>query len=215
MPRNFLSDDERWQLSVRNYFSAVTHVDHYLGRVWDALKASRFADNTIVVILSDHGMHLGDRYRFRKTTLWEQVANIPFVIHDPTRPEPRDNLDPVAVLDVGPTLMDYAGLPPLEGCVGRSLRAQAEGASVPDRAVPTFHYDSIGLRKGPYRFIRYEDGSTEFYDVEQDWWQIHDLGPDHPDYAAMEAATEACALEYGLDFQNMQNPVPLKVNPAK
>jgi arylsulfatase A-like enzyme len=61
---------KQWRKSVRNYFSALSHTDYHLGRIWDALKASRFADNTLVIIASDHGLHLGERNRFRKHTLW-------------------------------------------------------------------------------------------------------------------------------------------------
>lgn len=190
---------DRWRRSVRNYFSALSHVDHHLGRVWDALKASPHADNTLVIILSDHGHHLGERNRFRKHTLWEQVANVPLIIHDPDQPVAQVVSDPVALLDVGPTVMDYVGLPPLEKSVGRSLRPQVNWARDPDRAVPTFFRNSAGVRKGKYRFIRYEDGSTQFFDLAKDWWQTRDLGPEHPDYAAMRAAHAACCKDYGLD----------------
>lgn len=199
MVQNFSVNEERWRRSVRNYFSALTHVDHHLGIVWDTLKSSRFADNTIVILVSDHGMHLGERTRFRKTTLWEQVAAVPMIVHDPAQPLSREVHDPVALLDLGPTIMDYAQLPALKGCVGRSLRPQVEGAAVPDRVVPTFHYGNVGVRKDQYRLIRYEDGSTEFYDLEQDWWQTTDLRQDHPDFKDTYDALVACAQSYGLD----------------
>lgn len=190
---------QHWRKSVRNYFSALTHTDHHLGRVWDALKASKHADNTLVVIVSDHGLHLGERNRFRKHTLWEQVANVPLIIHDPDQPTAQVVSDPVALLDVGPTVMDYVGLPPLEGCVGRSLRPQINWERAPERAVPTFLHDSSAVRKGKYRYIRYADGSTQFFDLAKDWWQTRDLGPEHPDYAEMQAVHAACCLEYGFD----------------
>jgi choline-sulfatase len=59
---NIDSSRERfWRQSVRNYFSAISYADEQIGRVWDTLKASSHAANTLVVILSDHGMHLGER----------------------------------------------------------------------------------------------------------------------------------------------------------
>ena len=189
-----------WRKSVRNYFSALSHVDHHLGRVWDALKASRHADNTVVIIASDHGMHLGERNRFRKHTLWEQVANVPLIVHDPAHPVANVVSDPVALLDIGPTVMDYAGLPPMSDCTGRSLRPLCEGDRAPDRAVLTVRGNNAAMRKGRYRYIRYEDGSTEFFDLAQDWWQTRNLGPDHPDYADTRAAHTACCRDYGFDL---------------
>lgn len=191
-----LKDELRWKNSVRNYFSALSHVDHHLGRVWDALKASKHADNTVVVILADHGFHLGDKNRFRKTTLWEQVARVPFIVHDPERPVGREVHAPVAVIDVGPTVLDYADQTPMEDCLGQSLRPIVEGADAPDRTIPTFHFDSVGVRKGKYRLIRYADGSTQLYDVEEDWWQLKDLGQDHPAFDDMYEALVACSAEY-------------------
>ena len=188
-----------WRKSVRNYFSALSHVDHHLGRVWDVLKASPHADNTVVIITSDHGLHLGDRNRLRKGTLWEQVANVPLIIHDPAQPAPHVVTDPVGLIDIGPTILDYAGLPGLEDSPGRSLRPLMEWGRDPDRAVPTFAGNHAAIRKGQYRFIRYADGSTEFFDLGRDWWQTRNLGPDHPDYAEMAAAHAACCQEHGLD----------------
>lgn len=195
-----------WKKSIRNYFSGFSHADHHLGRVWDAIKASDHAENTLIIIVSDHGFHLGERNRFRKHTLWEQVANVPLIIHDPSQPVGQVVTDPVGLIDVGPTVMDYLDLPHIEGCVGTSLRPQVEWERVPDRAVPTFLDQSASVRKGKYRFIRYADGSTQFYDLSKDWWQTKDLGTGHPDYAEMRAAHAACCKAYGFDV-NAHEPV--------
>lgn len=189
-----------WKKSLRNYFSSISYADYQIGRVWDALKASRFADSTMVVILSDHGLHVGERERFTKGSLWEQVTNVPLIIHDPQAPQGRVVTDPVGLIDVGNTIMDYLDLPPIEGSVGHSLRPQMAGASVPDRAVPTFHFRNSAIRKGKYRYIRYADGTEELFDVEADWWQTTNLGPDHPAHEEMrQAHVETCA-EYGLNL---------------
>ncbi|MEM8576610.1 MAG: sulfatase-like hydrolase/transferase [Pseudomonadota bacterium] len=205
MVENFDTAQTRhWKKSVRNYFSAVSHVDHHLGTVWDTLKASPYANTTVVVIVADHGFHLGERNRYRKSTLWEQVANVPLVVHDPSDPVARDIKDPCAVLDVGPTILDYAGLPPPEDCVGTSLRPVVEGGRLAGRVIPTFHGNSVGIRRGKYRLIRYADGSTQFFDAVHDWWQIEDLGPDHEAYAECYAALiETCRL-YGFDPDTAQ-----------
>lgn len=187
-----------WRNSVRNYFSAYSHGDYHLGRVWDALQASRHADNTVVVIVSDHGFHLGNRNRYMKTTLWEQVASVPMIIYDPDRREGRQVDDPVALLDVGPTVLDYAELPPLDDCVGRSLRPQVEGASDPDRAVATVYHNNVAIRKGDYRIIWYEDGSTQLFDLTDDFWQLNNLGEDHPAFDTMYAALAETGVEYGF-----------------
>jgi len=188
-----------WQKSVRNYFSAISFADHHVGRVWDAVKSSRHADNTVIIIIADHGLHLGERNLFRKHTLWEQVANVPLIIHDPSQPVAQVVSDPVGLIDLGPTVMDYAGLPPLAGRVGTSLRPQVEWGRAPDRVVPTFYLDNAAARVGKYRYIQYADGTTEFFDLSKDWWQQHNLGPNHPEFAAVKSAAIACFADYGFD----------------
>ncbi|MBJ3763748.1 sulfatase-like hydrolase/transferase [Maribius pontilimi] len=189
-----------WRQSVRNYFSALSHGDHHLGRVWDALMASPHAENTLVVLVADHGFHLGDRNRFSKFTLFEQVAGVPFVIWDPARRQAQTVDDPVSLLDLGPTVLDHVGLDPRDDWVGRSLVPLLDGARDPDRVVPTFSNDGVSIRKGRYRFIRYENGETQLFDVVDDFWQQRDLGPDHPEHGALLKALVESARAHGLDI---------------
>lgn len=115
--------------------------------------------------------------------------------------------DPVALLDVGPTVLDYALLGPIEGCVGQSLCQQVEGAARPDRVVPSFRYDNVSIRNGKFRLVRYEDGSTQFYDLQSDMWNLHDLGESHLAYDEnREALIEVCE-QYGLSLRDRATAV--------
>lgn len=181
-------DEEFWQKSVRNYFSSFSQADYHLGRVLEALLASRHAENTVIIVLSDHGWHLGNRNLFRKTTLWEQSLHVPLIVFDPTDPTPRVVTDPVGLIDIAPTVADFAGLPPRPEWSGRSLRAMMAGQGDADRIIPSFYGEGAAIRRGAYRLIRYGDGSYQLFDVVRDYWQLHDLGRDHPAFASMQAA---------------------------
>lgn len=200
--KNFKTGDRRnWRKSVRNYFSAFSHGDYHLGTVWDALMASPHADNTVVVLVTDHGHHLGENGRFGKSTLYEQSALVPMIIYDPDDAKPRIVHDPVALLDVGPTIRDYAGLKPDKALLGRSLRSVVNGgAAEPERAVPTFNPHGAAIRQGKYRFVRYNDGTTELYDIEDDWWQQRNLGKDHPEHDALAKVHAKVCKTHGLDL---------------
>ena len=196
-----LRDLDYWQKSVRNYFSAYSHGDYHLGRVLAALRASRHADNTIVVVLSDHGFHLGNRNLFRKSTLWEQTLHVPLIIHDPSRKGAQVITDPVALVDVGPTLLDLAGLACPEMAAGRSLRPMMEeGSRDPDRIIPSFYGRILSIRKGDYRLIRYAGDDLQLFDLRSDYWQLRDLGRDHPAFAPMLRAMDDWAASVGYSY---------------
>ena len=203
------SDTRWWQCSVRNYFSALSHVDYHLGRVWDALQASPHAENTVVVILSDHGFHLGNLNRFCKKTLWEQVARVPLIVYDPSKPKAREVTDPVSLVDVGPTVLDLAGIKSPKAPLGKSLRPLLDGQSEADRVIPTFLRDNVAIRKGKYRFIRYRDGSTQLYDLDKDFWQLKDLGTSHPAHSDLEKQLYATSRDWGFEIPDPVLPHPL------
>lgn len=200
---NFQSDEvEYWRKSIRNYFSCYSHVDEHIGRVWDALQASPHADNTVFILFSDHGYHLGDKNRFRKSTLWEESTRVPLLIWDPTNPGGVVD-DPVGLIDIGPTILDYAECAPLKASPGRSLRpAVVQKSADPDRGVPSFQFGSVGMRYGPWRIILYPNGETEFHDVEQDMWLTENLAHRHPDYKDTLNALVSVSADWGLDISS-------------
>lgn len=208
MQENMETDEavEYWQQSVRNYFSALSHVDHHIGRVWDALQASLHAKNTIVVVFSDHGYHMGDKNRFRKFTLWEEATRVPFIVHDPDSPAQMID-DPVSLTDMGPTILDYSGARPMQHSVGRSLRKLVEGEPYYNRAVPTFWYGSASVRYGDYRVTLYQDGSSEFHNVKTDPWLTQNVADTDPAYAEHRAALLQTCKDYGVFMATQNDPV--------
>lgn len=192
-----LRDLDFWRKSVRNYFSAYSHVDSHIGRVWDALQASPHKQNTILIFTSDHGYHLGDKNRMRKFTLWEESCRAPLIIHDP-RTEPRMIGDPVGLIDIGPTVMDYCAAPPIGGSPGVSLRPMISGASDPDRAVPTFLYGNSSMRKGKYRITLYQSGESEFHDVDADPWLNNNLAGKVPEHEIWRSELARVCQAHGL-----------------
>lgn len=156
--------DEYWQKTLRNFLSAITHVTAEVDRLLQHLWSGPHADNTMVVLYSDHGYHSGDRWSWHKFTMYEESARAPLLIYVPGQ-TPKSIDKPVSHMDIGQTILDYAGLPLMDHCPGISLRPYIEGGEIPDRWVPTFWYGSASVTNGKTRIIRYQDGSSEFYDV--------------------------------------------------
>lgn len=161
-----------WKDAVQAYLSSVTVADEAVGRLLDALEASGRADNTIIVLMSDHGYQLGEKNQREKETLWEPSLRVPFIIVAPgvTTAGSRSHV-PVSSMDLYPTLVDLAGLTApshLEG--GASLRPLLENPDLQwDRvAVSTWGRNNHSARDLRWRYTRYADGAEELYDHDAD-----------------------------------------------
>ena len=91
--------------------ASITFADEQLGRVLTALKQSPLADNTLVVLWSDHGWHLGEKTKYGKTDLWEESDRVPFMVRVPGMTPTDFKCDGVVnLLDMYPTLVELCGL---------------------------------------------------------------------------------------------------------
>ncbi len=170
----------QWPAIVQGYLASVSFVDAQVGRILDALEASVYAHNTIVVLFSDHGYHLGEKNRFAKHALWERATRVPLVVSGPGLPKGRLVSAPVELLDIYPTLVDLTGFPENKWNEGVSLAPLIEDpdAPWPHAAITTYGRNNHGIAVEGYRYIRYEDGTEEFYDHASDPNEWHNLAGD-------------------------------------
>ena len=85
MPKTqWLIKENKWKSMVQSYLASMAFVDHQIGRVLAALENSQYRDNTIVVLWSDHGYHLGEKDRTCKHSLWQRSTRVPLVFAGPT-----------------------------------------------------------------------------------------------------------------------------------
>lgn len=104
------------------YYSVVTFMDSQLGRVLDAFDATALRQQTVVAFWGDHGYQLGEHGLWCKVTNFELAARVPLVIAIPNQPNAGSVTRGLAsLIDVYPTLLDAAGLPPNPANEGRSL----------------------------------------------------------------------------------------------
>jgi len=160
----------QWEHAVQSYLASVTFADHCLGLVLDALEKSKYADNTIIALFSDHGFHLGEKERWAKRSLWEDGTRVPVVVVAPGYKAAQKTNRPAELLDIFPTLLELAGLPKDESQEGQSLVPLMKN---PDRewkhpAITSFGLGNYSIRSIHYRFIQYFDGSRELYDLRND-----------------------------------------------
>jgi arylsulfatase A-like enzyme len=150
--------------------ATVSFVDSQVGRVLDALERNGLEDNTIVVLWSDHGFHLGEKLITGKNTLWDRSTRVPLMFAGPGVVHGAESSRPAELLDIYPTLVELAGLPEKDGLEGISLVPQLRNADAPRErpAITTHNHDNHGVRSEDWRYIRYADGSEELYDMRRD-----------------------------------------------
>ncbi|MGE3822384.1 MAG: sulfatase [Isosphaeraceae bacterium] len=167
---SWLRKAEQWRPLVRSYLASVSFMDSQVGRVLDALDASGRREDTLVVLWSDHGWHLGEKGISGKNTLWERSTRVPLIIAGPGVTPGAVCAEPAELLDLFPTLVETCGLPPVDGLEGHSLAPQLRDprAERPWPAVTSHNPGNHGVRSRDWRYVRYADGSEELYDHRSD-----------------------------------------------
>lgn len=169
-PHEWVIENNAWRPMVQSYLACVSFVDEQVGRVIDALNNGRYANNTYVVLFSDHGFHIGEKERHAKRSLWEDGSRVPMIIAGPGIEPGQICNKPAQLLDIYPTLLDLVGLEPDEKHEGRSLASLLRNpeTSWPHMARTSFGPGNYAIVSERYRFIQYKDGSEEFYDHRSD-----------------------------------------------
>ena len=159
-----------WKKIVQAYLACISYVDYELGRVLDALENSKYADNTVIVLWSDHGYRLGEKGTFAKHALWETATKAPLIFAGPDLPKGKKIDAPVEMLSIYPTLLELSGLPAYQRNEGYSLvdMMQQDKGLVEAKAITTFGMNNHAIKMNGYRYIQYEDGKEEFYDHNSD-----------------------------------------------
>ena len=170
-----------WKKIVQAYLACISFVDYELGRVLDALENSKYADNTIIVLWSDHGYRLGEKGTFAKHALWETATKAPLFFAAPNLPKGKKINTPVEMLSIYPTLLELSGLKPYSRNEGKSLVSlmKTDETNNENYAITTFGKDNHAIKKDGFRYIQYEDGTQEFYDhsIDPNEWNNEAANP--------------------------------------
>lgn len=172
----WVAANQQWEKLMQGYLASISYVDNQLGRLLDALDASPMKDNTIIVLWSDHGFHIGEKENWEKFALWDQTTRVPLFIHAPG--QSRDGVktrQPATLTDLYPTLCELAGIPIPAQCDGTSLVPQLKNPATPRATLSLTSFKFAGepdashaVSDPRYRFIRYGNGFEELYDLETD-----------------------------------------------
>jgi hypothetical protein len=94
--------EDLWDDAVQAYLALVSFADAQFGRLLETLEKNGLANNTIIVLWSDHGWHLGEKEHWRKATLWEEVTRVPLIIYAPGFQSNKISAQSVSLIDIYP-----------------------------------------------------------------------------------------------------------------
>ncbi|MFI4876155.1 MAG: sulfatase [Blastopirellula sp. JB062] len=175
--QKYLVESGQWRNLVRSYLACTSFVDAQVGRVLAALEQQGYADNTVVVLWSDHGWHLGEKGITGKNSLWDRSTRVPLIFAGPGVAIGGKSAESVELLDIYPTLIELCGLPAKSNLDGISLVPQLQNAAAQRKrpAMTTHNPGNHAVRTKRWRYVRYADGSEELYDMQADPHEINNL----------------------------------------
>jgi len=172
--------DKSSERIVQAYLAACSYADAMVGKVLTALEKGGYLENTIIVLWSDNGYHMGEKKHYAKHTLWQRTANVPYFIAGPGIPHGGNYYGAMGLIDTYPTLLELSGISTNIKLDGKSLVPVLKNPSKSsDRAVvtsasPTYH----SVVNSKWRYITYGDEGEELYDTKNDPHEWNNLASD-------------------------------------
>ncbi len=177
----------KYQRYMEDYLSTAASLDRNIGRVLDYLDQNGLSQNTIVIYMSDQGFFLGEHGWFDKRFMYEESFRTPMVMRYPGHIQPGTVLNSYVMnTDIGPTLLQAAGVKVPGDMQGRSFLPQLKDTAIKGPATMYYHYyengehsvsPHFGVRAGRYKLIRYYQrvDDWELFDMQSDPDEMNDL----------------------------------------
>lgn len=185
----------------RPYDGEIAYIDQEFGRLMAYLEETGLAGDILILVVGDHGEGLYDHgEKMHANLVYQSTMHVPLIARAPGCDKGSRVLEPVSIVDVGPTILDYAGLAPGSRVQGISLRPALNGEEPTTR---TLYFEALsgslsfgwapleGLRRGRWKYIR--SSGNELYDLQEDPGELTDL----------HATNAIQAGEFGEELQTM------------
>lgn len=196
--------EEQIRDNRRAYYAMVHYIDDKVGLILGELERMGLADNTMIVFTSDHGEMLGEHGMWFKRTFFDSATKVPLVISWPGRLPAGKRIDQVvSLVDLGPSLMEWAGVPDagewIAGMDGDSFAGLVEGrtpaSSWKDEAACLYCGEGpirpmAALRQGRFKYVSVLDHEPLLFDLEEDPRELRSRTGD-PLLAEVERRMEA------------------------
>ena len=193
------------QTMLAEYYRYVSFLDLQVGRVLDAVDASPYAANTIIVFAADSGVARGSHGLIGKQNLYEHSMRVPLIVAGPGIAADKRSEALCYLFDVMPTLGKLCGIATPPGSNGREFADVLKDPNQPGRPFLMFGYKSIqkALSDGRWKLIRYPHvDRTQLFDLQSDPYETRDLSalPEHAE--RIQSMLAKLAAEMKADGDN-------------
>lgn len=179
-----------WSRVVSKYYGEVSLIDECAGRILNAIRECGIEENTIFLFSADHGDSLGSHKHFEKAgTMYDEIFRIPLIIKMPLGQNRIHKISHfVRLLDLMPTIVELAGLPPPDSIDAKSIVPLLRGetpADWPDSVYCEHHGEVWGyqsqrmIRTAKWKYVYNPNDIDELYDIEEDPWEMKNLEANH------------------------------------
>ncbi len=170
--------EDTWTAYRKHFYAMVSNLDRNVGRILDALEFAGMAQNTIVVLTSDHGDYLGDHNLNGKSAQpYDGAMRIPLLFRGPGIPAGARSGEPVDILDVMPTLLELLGLPLPRGNQGISLLPAIRGGRARELTYMQSAANRI-IRTKKAKYAYWRTGEEALFDLEKDPHELRNVAGD-------------------------------------
>ncbi len=171
--------------ATRAYYAAVTMLDEQIGRLLDHLQAKGLAENTVIVLTSDHGYHLRWRGQWCKHFLDEQVLRVSLIVRSPRSARHARAEGIVELIDLFPTFCELAAIPAAQSLDGQSFAPLLKDPATPGKpAVFCRGANGRTVRTARWRYIERSVGSHELSDHDRDPAEYYNVA-DRPEHSSV------------------------------
>ena len=200
--------DEQIRNARHAYYGSIAYVDEQFGSIRRTLEQTGLADDTIIIVTSDHGDMLGERGLWYKMSYFENATRVPLIVHAPKRFQPRRVSESVSLVDILPTLVDFAfdGAAPTfpENIDGRSLLPHLQGRGGHDEVIGEYLAEGaiaplLMIRRGHHKFIHSPVDPDQLYDLVSDPDELNNLANDPACADLLQAFRSELASRWNLD----------------
>ncbi|MRI00131.1 sulfatase-like hydrolase/transferase [Kriegella sp. EG-1] len=150
IPKKGTIDDELARKLKHAYLACVSYVDAQIGKMISALEEAGVRDNTIIIVWSDHGWHLGEMGIWGKATNYEVGTRVPLMIWTPDMPKETRGKSTnalVELVDMYPTLCDLASISMPEHLEGQSFKPLISNPEAAWKTAAFSQFPSPALRE--------------------------------------------------------------------